>query len=357
MTILHHFFFILSKVLEEIKKSFLGFTNSYMLDSLKVLNLQAGTRLKETERGDVFILKTCQRTLVLGFHMAPLYRLQENNENTSEFETYHGEDAYQFLLETISGLKSQVLGEYEIVGQFKKAYQEYLQLPFKQNQIIQIMEKLFKDSKEIRTKFLMEIGQLSYAGIARKLLHRDLNLNSTQETSETPILITGTGELAEDLIKLLKKKNRLIVSGRNTDRLHQLKELYDVEILSWEKQNEFFHYPYIVNTIGTETILFNNDFFISWVNAHSIAKNNQRLFIDLGSPSALDVPTHLGNHSELGLLKLEDIFKESAKLTHEKMEKIQKAQAHIRSIVQKRRHTFMLTHARVWEGFGLESAL
>ena len=106
-----------------------------------------------------------------------------------------------------------------------------------------------------------------------------------------------------------------------------------------------------------ETILFNNDFFTSWVEANPIMTNAQRLFIDLGSPSALDVPTHLANNKELGLLKLEDIFKESAKLTHEKMEKIQRAQVHIRSIVQKRRHTFMLTHARVWEGFGLESAL
>lgn len=328
-----------------------------MLDSLKVLNLSAGTRLQENSRGDVFILKTCQRTLILGFHMAPLYRLQHDENLTSEFETYTGEDAYQFLLETISGLKSQVLGEYEIVGQFKKAYQDYLQLPFKQNQIIQIMEKLFKDSKEIRTKFLLEIGQLSYAGIARKLLHRDLNLNSENPTaSETPILITGTGELAEDLIKLLKKKNRLVVSGRNHERLSLLKELYDVETVNWDKRSQFFQYPYIVNTIGTETILFKHDFFRSWVEAHPLI-GGHRLFIDLGSPSALEVPNDLLLQTDFGLLKLEDIFKESAKLTHEKMDKIQRAHAHIRSIVQKRRHTFMLTHARVWEGFGLESAL
>lgn len=328
-----------------------------MLESLKVLNLPAGTRLKETERGDVFLLKTCQRTLVLGFHMAPFYRLQEQGENQTTFETFSGEEAYKFLLETISGLKSQVLGEYEVVGQFKKAYQEYLQLPFKQNQIVQIMEKLFKDSKEIRTKFLMEIGQLSYAGIARKLLHRDLNLSQSPSVTEAPILITGTGELAEDLIKLLKKKNSIIVSGRNAERLHQLKELYNIEILSWDNRDTFSQYAHIVNTIGTETIIFNNDFFLSWVKANPVVNNGQRLFIDLGSPSAVDVPTELGSNTDLGLLKLEDIFKESAKLTHEKMEKIQKAQAHIRSIVQKRRHTFMLTHARVWEGFGLESAL
>ncbi len=327
-----------------------------MLESLKVLNLPAGTRLKETERGDVFLLKTCQRTLVLGFHMAPFYRLQEDEKNHHQFDTYAGEEAYLFLLETISGLKSQVLGEYEIVGQFKKAYQEYLQLPFKQNQIIQIMEKLFKDSKEVRTKFLMEIGQLSYAGIARKLLHRDLVLNSDNSTCAS-ILITGTGELAEDLIKLLKKKNHLIVSGRNIERLHQLKELYNVDIIAWEQKDEFFQYAHIVNTIGSETIIFNKEFFQSWVNTHPFENKNQRLFIDLGSPCALEIPSHLGKNSEYGLLKLEDIFKESAKLTHEKMEKIQKAQTHIRSIVQKRRHTFMLTHSRVWEGFGLESAI
>lgn len=318
-----------------------------MLEALKVLNLPPGTRIKENERGDVFILKTCQRTLILGFHLAPLYRLEEE----TTFDTYQGEDAYQFLLETISGLKSQVLGEYEVVGQFKKAYQDYLALPFKQSQIIQVIEKLFKDSKEIRSKFLMEIGQLSYAGIARKIIHQDITeIDESKEPNEMPkILVLGTGQLAEDLIKLLKKKNQLVVSGRNLERLAYLKEMFDVEILDWNKRSQYIEYAHIVNTIGTDTILLNQDFFTQWV----LKNPSHRLFIDLGSPSVIE--TQMGKHQ--GVLRLEDIFKESAKLTHEKMEKIQKAEEHIRYLVQKRRNTFMLTHASSWEELRFESAL
>lgn len=318
-----------------------------MLEALKVLNLPPGTRIKENERGDVFILKTCQRTLILGFHLAPLYRLDEE----TTFDTYQGEDAYQFLLETISGLKSQVLGEYEVVGQFKKAYQDYLALPFKQSQIIQVIEKLFKDSKEIRSKFLMEIGQLSYAGIARKIIHQDiLEIDEEKNESElSKILILGTGQLAEDLIKLLKKKNQLVVSGRNLERLAYLKEMFDIEILDWNKRSLYTEFAHIVNTIGTDTILLNQDFFTQWV----FKNPSHRLFIDLGSPSVIETP--MGKNE--GVLRLEDIFKESAKLTHEKMEKIQKAEEHIRFLVQKRRNTFMLTHASSWEELRFESAL
>ncbi len=309
-----------------------------MLESLTVLNLPAGTRIEEALYGDVFTLKTCQRTLILGFHQAPIKRVLEK----AEIEEYQGPEAYQFLLETISGLKSQVLGEYEVVGQFKRAYQEYLTLSFKQSQIIQVMEKLFKDSKEIRSLFLTEIGQLSYAGIARKILHRDITSVEFEDGEEPNVLILGTGDLSEDLIKLLKKKNKITVSGRNTTRLEFLRVQYDIEVVEWDNKKEFAKASYIVNTIGSNEIVFNDEFFLEW-------KENSAngIFIDLGSPSIIN--SKLKSHD--GLIRLEDIFKESAKLTNEKMEKINKAHAHICYLVEKRKTTFIMTNRGGWEEF------
>ena len=75
-----------------------------------------------------------------------------------DYQEYEGQMAYMFLLETICGLKSRMLGENEIVSQFKEAFALYLAKEDKNPYIIQVFEKLFKDAKEIRTKYLDRIG-------------------------------------------------------------------------------------------------------------------------------------------------------------------------------------------------------
>ena len=70
-----------------------------------------------------FFLGTCQRTLVVDS--------TENNESR-EFLLKHREftllqeEGYEFLLQVICGLKSKLLGENEIVGQFKDGFEKYL---------------------------------------------------------------------------------------------------------------------------------------------------------------------------------------------------------------------------------------
>jgi glutamyl-tRNA reductase len=174
-----------------------------MIEHLTLLNLDPNVCIP-VNNGEIFVLRTCQRTIVLGFD-----NFHEHIEvnNTKTFDVFEGKSAYKFLLETICGLKSEVLAEYEIVSQFKQAFCEYSALPKKSSQIVQLFERIFKDSKFIRTNALNGIGQLSYAGIARKLIY-------TQNPS-AEVLILGSGNLAEDLIKLLKKKHTLYICARN----------------------------------------------------------------------------------------------------------------------------------------------
>ena len=309
-----------------------------MLESLKVINLKAHTTVK-TGNGEVFVLKTCQRTLILGFGQLPFYHLENQNDID---KVYNGDEAYIFLLETICGLKSAVLAEYEVVNQFKEAYHFYLNLPFKNSHIINLVEKLFKDSKKVRTDHLNEIGQLSYAGIARKLIHTNV--------TKSDVLIIGSGALAEDLIKLLKKKHRVFISARNHTRVAELAALYSLEVIAWRDYDSYRMFNSIVNTIGSEEVLFNHDFFSSWKmnkKKDSSLKNveNSQLFIDLGSPSVIET-----SYTEVdGVMRLEDIFRQSNKLNLEKMEKVRRAKDSISLLAANRRMSFSLSYPFGWE--------
>ena len=187
----------------------------------------------------MFILKTCQRTLILGYGRLPFYHLEDQNDIRDMF---NADQAYIFLLETICGLKSEVLGEYEVVGQFKEAYQEYANLSNRNTNTLTLLEKLFQDSKKVRTEHLSQIGQLSYAGIARKLVHSKSNFGD--------VLITGSGNLSEDVIKLLKKKHRVFLTARNTERANELSRLHSIEMVPWLNYEEYKQFGSIINTIG-----------------------------------------------------------------------------------------------------------
>jgi glutamyl-tRNA reductase len=136
-----------------------------MLKQLVLNNFPSGYNPEINEANAPFILKTCQRTVVLSYGNPP--------RNIPEIcEVQNGKLAYQFLLETICGLKSKLIAENEIVGQFKNAYKNFVDNDSKQSELIPILEKLFKDAKEIRSKYLLGISQKTYASIARKHLVR-----------------------------------------------------------------------------------------------------------------------------------------------------------------------------------------
>lgn len=303
----------------------------HMINNLTVINLKAEASVRPSN-GEVFVLKTCQRTLILGCGKLPFYHLENQNDIRDMF---NGDQAYIFLLETICGLKSEVLAEYEVVGQFKDAYQEYSKLPFRNSRILTLIEKLFQDSKKIRTDHLTEIGQLSYAGIARKLIHSRMG--------ESDVLVMGSGALSVDLIKLLKKKHRVFISARNISRVSELCQEHSIEMIPWQSFDLYKKFDSVVNTIGSEEILFNEDFFQEFSSRANAS--DSKLFIDLGSPSV--IKTHLSESS--GVFRLEDIFRQSAKMNIEKMEKIKCAKDSIVRLCENRRQIFSMSHPFGWE--------
>jgi len=227
------------------------------------------------------------------------------------------------MLETICGLKSKLLGENEIVGQFKAAFKQFLANPLRDNQLIVILEKLFKDAKDIRSQYLLGLSQKTYASITRKIISR----NQAPER----VLIIGSGHLSEDLINQFKKKADITVCARNMDKIAELKMQHDLNILDWSKLNNIHYYSHIANTVGFEGVLFNENFYQQWKSHHP-----DGIFVDLGSPSV--VQTKL--KKEHGVWRLEDIFTEGACHENYKWNQINLAKEAMKAVVQKRQLAF-----------------
>ncbi len=285
-----------------------------MVSALNLWNFPAGSTPSNVATGDCFVLETCQRTMVLSYQERPF-----DAQALPLHERAEGPAAYQYLLETICGLKSKLIGENEIVGQFKTAYKSFSATPDRDARLLLVLEKLFKDAKDIRTEHLIGIGQKTYAHLTRR--------HFAGKIKQAPILILGSGQLAEDLINQFKKRSPVLLCARNHERAQELAKLHGCTVLPWSDRHRWKDFPFIANTIGFEGVLLAHEFFLQWADLHE-----QRLLVDLGSPSCLH--TSLGRDE--GLLRLEDIFAEGALLEDQKRVRIATAQEALLGIVERR---------------------
>lgn len=279
--------------------------------------------------------------MVLGFNdlpeklMSALKRSEKSAHNEAS-ELYFGLEAYQFLLETICGLKSRILGENEIVHQFKEAYLQFMETE-RPNRLVQnLLEKLFKDAKDIRSEYLKNIGLQTYAGITRKLLIERLAPNES-------VVLLGSGELAEDLLKICGRRFNLILCARNNQRVQELKKSYSFEVLPWEKRDDALMAANIINTIGTK-----DEIFTSKALKDFSQQEDSKLVIDLAEPSP--VPwKELRPLESKRIFTLEEVFQQGERYNQEKRTKVQSATNAIKERTKHRESHFTLHLPFGWD--------
>lgn len=260
-----------------------------------------------------FVLITCQRTIILTTSSF-------GQEDKLLGDYYSSKKAYHFLLETICGLQSKLQGESEIVAQFKEAFSNYLKEDIRSSLILRVLEKLFKDAKEVRKKHLIKIGQQSYAGITRRIIQ--------SKYDKGDVLILGSGQLARDTIKHLAKKYNIYVSARNNEKVKEIIDdfpNFEIKTVAWKDYEKYFKFNSYVNTIGCSNAIFTQEFFTGHCP-------NSSIFVDLGSPSAIDTKLD----KKQGVYRLGDILNHGRMLDEEKIEKIDQAKFEIINLVEKR---------------------
>ena len=113
-------------------------------------------------------------------------------------------DAYRVLLEILCGLQSPMVGETQVLGQFKAFLAT---LGHDQAWLGRLGQRLLGDAREIRTKYLQGLGSRSYGSAVRRHL----------AACRHAVLI-GTGKLAQEVLPFLADEGRPVDHwGRRED--------------------------------------------------------------------------------------------------------------------------------------------
>ena len=114
----------------------------------------------------------------------------------SDDEIYSKENAYQFLLEVVCGLKSPIVGETEVFGQFKIFSREWVKREPKRAPLVQ---RILSDAKAIRSEYLLNLGTQSYGSWTRSKL------------TASRVHFLGGGQLVREIYPYLEKQQRELV--------------------------------------------------------------------------------------------------------------------------------------------------
>ncbi len=241
---------------------------------------------KELELEGVLILSTCNRTEIIGFSQHP-YQLisllcKYSGGTVEEFAkvsyVYKNSDAAEHFIRIATGLDSQILGDYEIVGQLKNSFAQAKEA----NTVNAFIERLYNTalqaSKEVKntTSLSSGITTVSYAAI--QYVRDNWKGNPKQN-----VLIYGLGKIGDSTarsgVKYLKKST-ISVMNRTESKAHELAKEVKVHVKNQENlQSEIQNADVIIIATGAEkpTVL-----------ANQFSSDKKQLIIDLSIPNNVD---------------------------------------------------------------------
>jgi glutamyl-tRNA reductase len=144
----------------------------------------------------------------------------------------------EHLFKVACGLDSMVLGETEILGQLKKAYDLALQHKHTGACLNRAFQKAFNVAKHVRTQTNIQRGSISIASVAVELAERIFS-----SLADRTVLVIGAGDTGEKTAKALLSRGagRLIVSNRSHDRAVALAATLGGRALSFDRWATDFH--------------------------------------------------------------------------------------------------------------------
>jgi glutamyl-tRNA reductase len=215
---------------------------------------------------ECLLLNTCNRTEIYGasnngFSPQILCEyLSEFRNIDYDFLAQHsyqhsGEKVVKHLFEVSSGIDSQMVGETEILGQVKKAYEDACTRKASGKMLNRLFQKGFQAAKWARTNTGISKGQVHLGNVLCELARRIFG-----KVSNSRLLVIGAGDVAESALEAFKSRGSqaITVTGRTFDwcplsrrKPDELAEKYGGFALSFSKFQESLHHFDVILTSTT----------------------------------------------------------------------------------------------------------
>ncbi|MGV8915855.1 MAG: glutamyl-tRNA reductase [Kaistella sp.] len=281
--------------------------------------------------GDAFVVSTCNRTEIYTttqnyLLIAELY-CKTINVSLTDFMQYvkilSREDAVNHLFRVAAGLESQIIGDFEIIGQIKNAYYRFKKEKENANPYLErAINSAIQISKRIKNETGISNGaaSVSYAAV-----HYILK-NQTQ-ISEKNILLLGVGEIGQNTVENLVKhvyKPKVKIANRSLNKAEKIAEKYKIPHIDFEDfQEELSKTDILIVATGAQHPIINKTHF---------PNGKETLVIDLSIPN--NVEKNITENNNVSLVDVDQLSMHISETMLQRQKEIPKAEEIIREMTK-----------------------
>ena len=183
---------------------------------------------------ELLVISTCNRTELYGYADHPFQLIQllceYSKGSVDDFQKVgyvnKGKEAVQHLFEVGTGLNSQILGDFEIIGQMKQAFALSRDKGLANAFLERLMNSVINASKRIKNETILSSGAASVSFTAVQYI-----MQNVAEVSQKNILLFGVGKIGrntcENLIKHTQNKHITLIN-RTREKAEQVAGKFNV---------------------------------------------------------------------------------------------------------------------------------
>ena len=191
-----------------------------------------------------FVVSTCNRSEFYGFADCPetmmnLYCEFTNGtieEMNSVVSVYENDEAVQHLFKVSAGLKSQILGDFEIIGQIKTWFRRFKKHHTSGAFLERLINTAIQISKKVKNETTLSNGAASVSFAAVHYI-----LATQKNISEKNILLYGIGKIGRNTCTNLIKhtqNDHIVLINRTREKAELMTEKYDVLVKDFAELND-----------------------------------------------------------------------------------------------------------------------
>ncbi|MGC1182621.1 glutamyl-tRNA reductase [Legionella sp.] len=290
------------------------------------------------EVNEATILSTCNRTeiycdtqdpQVLASWLATKHQLRL--ESLLPYLYIHkGRRGIQHALRVASGLDSMMIGEPQILGQMKQAYQYANQLGTIKTQLRPIFEYIFSASKRIRTQSGIGANPVSIAYAAVQLIGQFFT-----DYKSLNVLLIGSGETASLVAKYLHQHGvyQFMIANRTLQNAEKLASSFGGKTIAISNLAQHLPQADVVVTATTCPIPFINKSLVE----HALAQRNHApmFFLDLAVPR--DIEASISQLEHVHLYNIDDL----QNMIQKGMEERRQASLHAEQLIEEELNSYV----------------
>lgn len=278
---------------------------------------------KEIGFEGIFILSTCNRTEITGFAEHPYQLIQllckYSDGNVEEFarisNVYKGNEAVNQLFRIGTGLESQILGDYEIVGQLKLAFKLAKKYHTINAQLERLINLVLQASKKVKNTTQLSSGTTSVSYAAVQYIIQNIPSYNSKN-----ILVFGLGKMGKHTCKNLAEytKNKAVCLINRTEEkaISFVKEHTSIRNSTIENlRQEIDNADILIVSTGSDT---------PTVTKEHLSADKEILILDLSMPENVD--TSVSEFENVSLVNVDELSKITLETLSTRQKEVPKAE-------------------------------